>query len=127
MPEALLDVRGLKVHYGLRGGIGGRLRGRGRELLRAVDGVDLELARGETLGLVGESGGGKSTLGRCIVGLEQPTAGEVRYRGEALRTERSAAQRRTIQMVFQDPYSSLNPRMTIRQMLAEVLRAHRMV
>jgi oligopeptide/dipeptide ABC transporter ATP-binding protein len=115
--QPLLEVRGLSMHYRLRR----------RELLRAVDGVDLELARGETLGLVGESGCGKSTLGRCIVGLEEPTAGEVRFAGEPLGARRTAAQRRRIQMVFQDPYSSLNPRMTVRQTLSELLRVHNLV
>ena len=97
------------------------------EVLRAVDGVDLEIARGEALGLVGESGCGKSTLGRCIVGLYTPTAGEVRYAGEPLTARRTRAQRRRMQIVFQDPYSSLNPRMTVRQVLSELLRVHKMV
>jgi len=123
----LLEIEGLYVHYELRGGLARRARGVGPEVLRAVDGVDLTIARGETLGLVGESGCGKSTLGRAIVGLEPPTAGALRYEGEALTARRERAQRRRIQMVFQDPYSSLNPRMTVRQALAELLRAHRMV
>jgi oligopeptide/dipeptide ABC transporter ATP-binding protein len=127
LPDALLEVEGLHVHYPLRGGVARRARGLAPEVLRAVDGVDLAIARGETLGLVGESGCGKSTLGRAIVGLERPTAGSVRYGGEALTATRDRAQRRRIQMVFQDPYSSLNPRMTVRQALAELLRAHRMV
>ena len=92
-----------------------------------MDGVDLEIARGEALGLVGESGCGKSTLGRCIVGLYAPTAGEIRYEGEQLSARRERAQRRRMQMVFQDPYSSLNPRMTVRQVLSELLRVHKMV
>src|SRR3954454_12156989 len=100
---------------------------RRHEVLRAVDGVDLAIARGETLGLVGESGCGKSTLGRCIVGLEEPTAGVVRFEGQELSPKRPSAQRRRIQMVFQDPYSSLNPRMSVRQTLSELLRAHKVV
>jgi oligopeptide/dipeptide ABC transporter ATP-binding protein len=115
------------MHFPLRRDLGRRVRRVPAEVLRAVDGVDLEIARGETLGLVGESGCGKSTLGRCIVGLYQPTAGELRYAGAALGPKWERAQRRRIQMVFQDPYSSLNPRMTVRQTLAELLRAHRMV
>src|SRR3954447_16053493 len=117
MPEALLEVRNLSLHY----------HPHRHEVLRAVDGVDLELHRGETLGLVGESGCGKSTLGRCIVGLEKPTAGEVRFEGTPLELSRTQAQRRRIQMVFQDPYSSLNPRMTVRQTLSELLRVHKLV
>ena len=96
------------------------------EVLRAVDGVDLQIMAGEALGLVGESGCGKSTLGRCIVGLHAPTAGEIRYAGEPLAEKRKRSERRRIQMVFQDPYSSLNPRMTVRQTLSELLRVHNM-
>jgi oligopeptide/dipeptide ABC transporter ATP-binding protein len=98
-----------------------------RPVLRAVDGVDLAIARGDTLGLVGESGCGKSTLGRCVVGLYEPTAGEIRYDGTPLPAKRDRATRRRVQMVFQDPYSSLNPRMTVHQTLGELLRVHRMV
>jgi ABC-type glutathione transport system ATPase component len=115
------------MHFPLRRGIAARLRGRPASVLRAVDGVDLELARGEALGIVGESGCGKSTLGRCIVGLYTPTAGEISYEGETLPAKRDRATRRRIQMVFQDPYSSLNPRMTVKQTLSELLRAHDMV
>ena len=127
MAEPLLEVRGLAMHFPLRGGLARRARGLAPELLRAVDGVDLSIARGETLGLVGESGCGKSTLGRCIVGLYTPTAGEIRYGGAVLGAQRERSSRRRIQIVFQDPYSSLNPRMTVRQTLSELLRAHRMV
>jgi oligopeptide/dipeptide ABC transporter ATP-binding protein len=117
MPEPLLEVRGLSMLY----------RPHRREVLRAVDGVDLAIEKGETLGLVGESGCGKSTLGRCIVGLETPAAGSVRYAGELLWPKRTLEQRRRIQMVFQDPFSSLNPRMTVRQTLSELLRVHKIV
>jgi len=127
MPEPLLQVDDLHVHYTLRGGLGRRARGKQPEVLRAVDGVDLELVQGEMLGLVGESGCGKSTLGRAIVGLCNPTTGTVSYRGEVLTAKRERAKRRRIQMVFQDPYSSLNPRMTVKQTLAELLKAHGMV
>src|SRR5438477_9023023 len=115
------------MHFVLRGGIVRRLRGRQGSVVHAVDGVDLEIAKGEALGLVGESGCGKSTLGRCIVGLYTPTAGEIRYEGAALHADRDRATRRRIQMVFQDPYSSLNPRMTVKQTLSELLRAHGLV
>ena len=115
------------MHFPLRRGVASRLHREDRPVLRALDGVDLEIVRGETLGLVGESGCGKSTLGRCIVGLYTPTAGEIRYGGSPLTVRRDRPDRRRIQMIFQDPYASLNPRMTVRQMLSELLRAHRMV
>jgi oligopeptide/dipeptide ABC transporter ATP-binding protein len=115
------------MHFPLRHGIVRRVRREQQRVLRAVDGIDLELARGEALGLVGESGCGKSTLARCIVGLYVPTAGEVRYEGVTLHPQRDRATRRRIQMVFQDPYSSLNPRLTVRQTLSELLRVHSMV
>ena len=127
MAETLLQLDNLHVHYTLRGGLWRYLRHQPREILRAVDGVDLELTQGEMLGLVGESGCGKSTLGRAIVGLCDPTEGTVTYRGEALTADRERAKRRRIQMVFQDPYSSLNPRMTVKQTLSELLKAHKMV
>ena len=101
---------------------------RPHDVLRAVDGVDLrDRAAARRSAWSGESGCGKSTLGRCIVGLYQPTAGEVLFAGEPLAAKRERAQRRRIQMVFQDPYSSLNPRMTVRQTLSELLRVHNMV
>jgi oligopeptide/dipeptide ABC transporter ATP-binding protein len=128
MPDPpLLEVRGLNMQFVLADSMLRRARGVKAEVLRAVDGVDLEIARGEALGLVGESGCGKSTLGRCVVGLYVPTAGEIRYAGEPLPAKRARAQRRRMQIVFQDPYSSLNPRMTVRQVLSELLRVHNMV
>lgn len=127
MPEPLLEVRGLTMGFPLRGDLGRRLRRQPHAFLRAVDGVDIAVRKGETVGLVGESGCGKSTLGRCIVGLYAPTAGETRYDGAPLPARRDRAMRRKIQMVFQDPYASLNPRMTVRQMLEEILRVHRVV
>src|SRR5499427_5615384 len=113
-PE-LVRVRGLVKHFPVEGS---------DDLLRAVDGVDFEIFRGETLGLVGESGCGKSTAGRCLLRLIEPTAGEVRFDGRAVtgapaRDLRSL--RREMQIVFQDPYSSLNPRLTVGSMLAEPL------
>src|SRR5437899_12732353 len=97
------------MYFPVRGGFMRRLRGQPSAVLRAVDGVDLELARGEALGLVGESGCGKSTLGRCIVGLYTPTAGEIRYEGATLPAKRDRATRRRIQMGFHDQSSSLTP------------------
>ena len=127
MPEPLLEVRGVHMDFTIADSVIRRARRIPAEVLSAVDGVDLEIMPGEALGLVGESGCGKSTLGRCIVGLHAPTEGEIRYAGQPLHAKRVRSERRRIQMVFQDPYSSLNPRMTVRQTLSELLRVHKMV
>src|SRR5260221_13924371 len=105
----------------------GSLR-RGRTVLKAVDGVSLAISRSETLALVGETGSGKTTFGRLLLGLYKPTSGDIRYEGESIvgaRGDRAKAVRRNIQGVFQDPYSSLNPTMTVGQSLAEVLKVHK--
>ena len=127
MSEPLLEVRRLEMQFVVSDSVGRRIQGRPPDVVQAVAGVDLALQPGEVLGLVGESGCGKSTLGRCIVGLYEPTAGEVLWQGQPLSARRDRAERRRMQMVFQDPYSSLNPRMTVRQTLSELLRVHRMV
>ncbi len=121
----LLQARSLIKHYPLRRGLLHRATG----TLRAVDGVDLELSPGETLGLVGESGSGKSTLARLLMGLEEPTSGTVHLRLQGglvdfgkLRGRDLAGARRTVQMVFQNPASSMNPHMSIREIIAEPLR-----
>ena len=125
---ALLETRGLTKHFQQQGGLA-RLRGLDRPLV-AVEDVSLSIERGETLGLVGESGSGKSTFGRLLLQLEDPTSGDILFEGESVlgRGERSARElRKRIQVIFQDPYSSLNPTMTVRQMLEEVLAVHRIV
>jgi len=116
----LVDVKGLKVHFPIKGG----LLGRAVAQVKAVDGVDLFIRRGETLGLVGESGCGKSTTGRAILQLIKPTAGSVKFDGVEL-TKLPPGQvrkkREQMQMVFQDPYGSLDPRFTVGQIIAEPL------
>jgi oligopeptide transport system ATP-binding protein len=120
----LLEVRGLRMYFPITEGIVAR-----RKIgeVKAVDGVDLTIARGETLGLVGESGCGKTTMGRCILRLEKPTGGAILYDGiDIARMDRRAlvGLRRRIQVIFQDPYSSLNPRQKVGSILAEPMKVH---
>lgn len=117
--EPILEVEDLRVYFPVPRGV-----------VRAVDGVSLDLRPGETLGLVGESGCGKSTVARAIAALVAPTSGDIRFRGESLvglRRSQMRPLRRHLQMVFQDPYASLNPRMTIASTIGEPMRIHRTV
>ena len=123
MPEPLLVVENLHKHFPIRRGLFSRTVGQ----VRAVDGVSFQIAPGEVLGLVGESGCGKTTTGRCILRLIEPTSGRVRFDGRdvtAMKRGELRAMRREMQIVFQDPYSSLNPRLTVGSMLAEALAIH---
>jgi oligopeptide transport system ATP-binding protein len=120
----LLEVKGLRKHFPITEGM---LTQRRVGEVKAVDGIDFTVARGETLGLVGESGCGKTTTGRCILRLERPTAGAIVYDGTDLATLNSKgllAFRRRIQVIFQDPYSSLNPRMKVGEIIGEPIRVH---
>jgi oligopeptide/dipeptide ABC transporter ATP-binding protein len=126
VPDELLTATGLSVGFPMGGSVLSRLRHESR-VLRAVDGVDLSIAPGEALALVGESGSGKSTLARALTGLVPLDAGEVALNGRVLPAHRSRADQRRVQMVFQDPYSSLNPRLTVAGMLHELLRVHHIV
>ncbi|HWU41359.1 MAG TPA: dipeptide/oligopeptide/nickel ABC transporter ATP-binding protein, partial [Candidatus Acidoferrum sp.] len=121
--EALLEIQDLRVHFPVREG----LLGGERTVVQAVNGVSLALRRGEVFGLVGESGCGKTTLGRAVVGLAPVLAGEIRFAGQTVvgLTGRAAQQRaRRIQLIFQDPYSSLHPRKTVRDLVGAGLRLH---
>lgn len=128
----LISIRDLKVHFDLGGGgpldrlLGGRAE---KQVVKAVDGVSLEIYKGETLGLVGESGCGKTTLGRAMLRLIEPTDGHVLYRERDLASlsgKELREQRRHLQIIFQDPYASLNPRMTIGQIVGEPLETFRL-
>ncbi|MDC7713355.1 murein tripeptide/oligopeptide ABC transporter ATP binding protein OppF [Vogesella sp. LYT5W] len=124
--KLILSVRDVKVHFKVKGG--NDWPWTPKKTLKAVDGVSFDLYEGETLGVVGESGCGKSTLARSILNLIPATAGEIVWMGRDLRqgTEKDwLAVRRDIQMIFQDPLASLNPRMTIAQIIGEPLRVHR--
>lgn len=120
----LLEVRGLTMHFPITEGI---VLSRKIGEVKAVDGIDFAINRGETLGLVGESGCGKTTTGRCILRLERPTSGQILFEGQDLaHLERKdlTALRRRMQVIFQDPYSSLNPRMKVGDIIAEPIKVH---
>jgi len=121
--DVLLKVEDLVMYFPVRRGVFQRVVGH----IHAVDGISFEIQRGETLGLVGESGCGKSTTGRAILQLYRPTSGKVVFEGEDLTTvkgEKLRLKRRKMQMIFQDPYASLNPRMTVEEIIGEPLIVH---
>ncbi|MEM1331448.1 MAG: oligopeptide/dipeptide ABC transporter ATP-binding protein [Planctomycetota bacterium] len=125
-PMPLLEVENLVKHFPVRGGVLNRVVGK----VHAVNGVSFSVSKGETLGIVGESGCGKSTLGKALIRLHDPTSGTIRYGGEEI-TGKSHAEllefRRKMQIIFQDPYSSLNPKLTIRGLLKEAIKLHGVV
>jgi oligopeptide transport system ATP-binding protein len=124
--ETLLSVRKLRKHFAVKGGVFSREV----ERVHAVDGVSFDIGKGETLGLVGESGCGKSTTGRCILRLIEPTSGEVWFKGaDVMQLGGPALQalRRDMQIIFQDPYASLNPRLTVGAIIGEALHIHKLV
>src|SRR2546421_5477400 len=124
--KALISIKDLKVHFPA-GGAG--LFRRSNRIVRAVDGVSLDIQAGETMGLVGESGCGKTTLGRAILRLVEPTSGRILFRDQdlaQLRPSEMRAHRRRLQVIFQDPYASLNPRMTVSQIIGEPLDTFRL-
>lgn len=125
--EPIISLTELSVHYALRGSVFGRMFGRSAGSVKALDGVQLDIAPGEVVGLVGESGSGKSTLGRAVLGLAPVTGGSIRYRGReisGLSEKQMRPMRAKLQMVFQDPAAALNPSMTVGQSVADALRIH---
>ena len=126
MSDILLRVEGLVKHFPVRAGVFSRVQ----DYVRAVDGVSFQITQGKTLALVGESGSGKTTVGRCLLRLQEPTAGQVVFDGiDVTQLDKRGLRtlRKRMQLIFQDPYGSLNPRMTVHAMITEILRQHQVV
>lgn len=127
MNQSVISAENVVKHFTKRQSVVDRIRKREAFNVPAIDGVSLDLMAGENLGLVGESGCGKSTLGRTLVGLYKTTSGTISLDGKVVGEERTLEERRSVQMVFQDPFSSLNPRMTVGQVLREAINFHKLV
>lgn len=125
--QPIISIKDLSVHFAMRGSSISRLFGRSSGSVKAVDGINLDLAPGEVVGLVGESGSGKSTLGRAVLGMAPVTGGTIEYRGReisALGEKQMRPLRKKLQMIFQDPHASLNPSMTVGESISDALRIH---
>ncbi len=127
MSDVVLSTQGLTKHFSGKSTLLGKLRGKVPLSIPAVDGVSIDIEAGSTVGLVGESGCGKSTLGRTLVGLYPPTGGSLMLFDRQMGLKRTLEERRLVQMIFQDPFASLNPRMKIGDMLEEILLFHHLV
>lgn len=127
MSEIILSTEDLSKHFIGKSSLLGKIRGKAPLSIPAVDGVTIQIESGSTVGLVGESGCGKSTLGRTLVGLYPATGGSLTLLDRQMGIKRSLQERRLVQMIFQDPFASLNPRMKIRDMLTEILLFHKLV
>ena len=120
--KPLIEIQDLKQHFKIKGGFFGR----SIQTVKAVDGVSFTIGKGETFGLVGESGSGKTTLGRTLLHLYKPTSGKIFFNGEEVNNENYRSYAKKMQIIFQDPYASLNPRMTVEDIIGEALDVHKL-